>query len=109
MENRRILNWKNLSVIRKSQIIAATTGAFVTVIMNIPWGIDVGKYNSIADIGFQFWLLLGKPTMAIWKSAGIEGRGGEPWFMIAETVINSFLFIIAGTVIGWIVRENKKR
>lgn len=108
MENRRILNWKNLSVIRKSQIIAATTGAFVTVIMNIPWGIDVGKYNSIADIGFQFWLLLGKPTWVIWQAFG-NPPGHHLLFVVLEIVINSFLCLIAGTLIGWIVRENKKR
>jgi hypothetical protein len=108
MENRRILNWKNFSIIRRTQIIAGIIGAFVTITMNIPWGIDVGKYSPIADIGFQFWLILLKPTLAIWKAAGIEGRGGQLLFVAAETIINSFLCVIAGTLIAWIFQEVRK-
>jgi hypothetical protein len=109
MENRRILNWKNLSVIRKGQIIAGAVGGLVTIALHTPIGLIFGEDSPVSNFLLKAWFLFSKPTMAIWKSAGIEGRGGELWFVIAETVINSFLFIIAGTVIGWIVRENKKR
>lgn len=105
MENRRVLNWKSWSIIRKAQVIAGAIGGLVTITLTSPIGLIFGKDSSISDFLLQVWYIFLTPTLAIWKAAGIEGRGGQLLFVVAETVINSSLCIIAGTVIGRILQE----
>jgi hypothetical protein len=103
MENRRILNWKNWSVIRKAQVIAGAIGALVTFVINIPFSID--KYSPVASVLFDLGMALAMPTWAVWQAFG--NPKGHLLFVALEIVINSFLCVIAGTLIGWIIRKNK--
>ena len=106
MEKRAIPRWKNASGLRKAQIIAGATGAFVTITSWIPIGRSFGKYSPVGDFLSQVGFVLLIPTFAIWKAAGMEGAAvGQILFVGFETAINAFLCIAVATLIGVVLRE----
>jgi hypothetical protein len=74
-------------------------GALVTFVINIPFIID--KYSPMASVVFDLGITLAMPTSAIWRAFG--NPQGHLLFVALEVAINSLLFVIAGTLIGWIV------
>jgi putative flippase GtrA len=106
MENRRILNWRNLSIIRRAQIIAGAAGALATIVTNAR--LSFPEHSSISNFLFQLGLVLAKPTLVIWQAFG--NPLGYLLFVALEIVINSSLCVIVGILIGWVVRlDNKKQ
>jgi hypothetical protein len=104
MENRRVLSWKSWSVIRKAQIIAVGIGAFATIAISLPFTVD--KYSPIANVLFDLGMAVAMPTLEIWKAFG--NPQGHLLFVVVEVIVNSFSCAVAGTFIGWTVREVKK-
>ena len=79
-------------------------GALITFGINIPFSID--KYSPMASVIFDLGMTLAMPTWMLWKAFG--NPHGHLLFVVLEIVINSFLCLIAGTLIGCIIREVRK-
>ena len=111
MENPGILNWRGWSIVRKAQIVAASSGALITIGMPL--------ILSSYGIGPATYLLLVIWEVILWPAGKIcslfgwiwqfDGRGPLWIHTILATLTNTFLLSLVGTLIGLIVSTLRER
>jgi hypothetical protein len=96
------------SIIRKAQIIAGTTAAFVTIIMlGLEFGLTSPANNPVLYYLFGFFMLSIIPPVKICSALGIS-QGPAWWGATLAIMINTFLGVTFGTLAGWIIKAVKK-
>ncbi len=112
MENRRILNWSAWSILRKAQVIGAISGLLLSL------GIQsffVGTApHELFDSFSILWFIVSAVPLAIMRAVGIgtihTGKFGYSWITFTlVALINSLLFFVAGSVIGWLLKSRNSR
>ena len=104
MEDSQLLKRKQWSVVRKAQMIAGMLGALITLIMTWPFsrsGSGPTRDGVASDFLFDAFLFLIRPTVKLCEALGISQ--GHLWLWPLGILVNTFLCIIIGTFIGWIM------
>jgi predicted DNA repair protein MutK len=115
MENPETPKRRSWAVVRKAQVIGAVTGALLAVGARIL--LYVCGLVGIADDGAVAATLFGFFLLALWPEYQVERMLGlpkinHPLGEILVTAVNTVLFYLAGTIVGWLVvvlRHLKKR
>ncbi len=110
----RIRDWRRWPIVRKAQVIGAVTGALVTV--GIPVLHIIHTTTKATDAAADYidaaailWRVASWPTWKICEPFGwkpfLYTDGGMSLVVLGLVVItNAFLFVLVGTLIGWLLR-----
>jgi hypothetical protein len=113
VENPGILNWRRWSAVRKAQVIATATGALATLTMSAldialrALSLELPRYSAFSDCLFLLFMALTYPAAKIGDLLGIP-QSASIWLWTGMAVfVNTFLFFLLGTVVGWLITRTK--
>jgi hypothetical protein len=96
-----VLKWGRWSFMRKAQVVAAMTGASLTIVMIILSPLDVGPPpHSVA--GYYYFLFGLLTTHGLACEAGLTNDAPAWQWNGLSVVLNTALLFLVGTVIGFI-------
>ena len=109
----KILKWRNWSVVRKAQVIAALLGALTT--LSIQLLLETSGNPESLEVFFLHLAreLISIPAFFVSSLFGMDkwhtGRVSMPWTSLCWIIANFSAFCaLVGTLIGWIVSDRKK-
>ncbi|SRR6266436_2527849 len=117
MEDTRVLNWDQLPVLRKAQILTTAAGAFVTI--GVPVLLDVFSKNGIGIVAYylifaQAIILSPAKVICIFFGSELLNGGGKSLFpsplaVLLAVFLNSLLSFAVGSAIGILLTRNTRK
>ncbi len=102
MEDHGILGHGRWSTVRKVQIMAAVTGALLTVMVSVVGRLDLGwdPHGSASYSFFWLFMVVHWPSGAVGELLGISQSASALLWDTLAVGVNAILCFMAGTLIG---------
>jgi hypothetical protein len=101
---RKVLVWTGWPIVRKAQVIAATLGFLLTILVYFMPSLTAER-SPLTEFQFALWMYFATPTLIVQRTTGM---GPHWWVIVIEVVINTLLFLLLGTLVGFVCKLVRK-